>query len=184
MTTLANIGIPMIVVQWPLMFATLVPVVVLETLVIHRRLRVSWRSALLGVGKANVLSTLIGVPLAWLLMFGLELGIFIPFSIAVDRWEWQVDGPIWSLLGSLVSAAWIVPDKQEFQWLASVAIAVLLVPCFFLSVAVERRSCLQTWREVSPEDVRRGVFIANLMSYSLLFLLACVWGSFHVPGGR
>ena len=77
MTTLANIGIPMIVVQWPLMFATLVPVVVLETLVIHRRLRVSWRSALLGVGKANVLSTLIGVPLAWLLMFGLELGIFI-----------------------------------------------------------------------------------------------------------
>src|SRR5438094_902125 len=66
---LADIGVPMIFVQWPLMICALLPVIVIEALVVRKRLALSYRRAFAGAAQANVVSTLAGVPLAWGLMF-------------------------------------------------------------------------------------------------------------------
>ena len=177
---LANVGVPMIFIHWPLMLCALVPVIVLETLFIRRWLTLSLREAFVGVGKANVLSTLVGVPMAWLLMLALEFAVMLPVGLAADKWKWELDGPVWQVLGFLFSVAWLGPAEGYLHWMVPVAVALLLVPCFYLSVVLERRSCMRTWTASDPARVRRGVFAANLASYVLLFLLACGWVTFEL----
>ena len=64
--------------------------------------------------------------------------------------------------------------------MAPAAVGLLLLPGFYLSVVLERRSCVRTWNTADPAQVRRGVFVANLASYALLFALACGWAGFEL----
>lgn len=177
---LANVGVPMIFIHWPLMLGALVPVIIVEALFIRRWLPLSLRDAFVGIGKANVLSTLVGVPLAWLAMLVLEFAVILPFGVAAEKWKWELDGPVWQVLGFLVSVAWLGPTRGYLHWMVPAAVALLLVPCFYLSVVIERRSCTRTWTTADPARVRRAVFAANLVSYALLFVLACGWVTFEL----
>ena len=85
---LADVGIPMIFVQWPLMIGALIPVIIVEALLIRRWVQLSYRDAFIGVTKANLLSTLAGFPLAWLAMFVIEMG----FGLAADM-LWKLGSP-------------------------------------------------------------------------------------------
>jgi hypothetical protein len=49
----ADVGIPMIFIQWPLMLAALIPVILIEAIIVRRWLPLSYRAALLGAGKAK-----------------------------------------------------------------------------------------------------------------------------------
>ena len=57
MPILANIGVPMIVIYWPLMVTALVPVILVEAMLIRRGVSLSTRDAFIGIAKANVFST-------------------------------------------------------------------------------------------------------------------------------
>ncbi len=165
----------MIFVHWPLMLCALLPVILLEALLMRRWLALSFRDVFVGVGKANVLSTLVGVPLAWLAMFALQLAVMLPFGLAAETSKWQPEGPVWEVLGFLFSVAWLLPAEGYLHWMVPAAVALLLVPCFYLSVLLERSSCLRSWPAAQPARVRRGVLAANLASYALLFVLASGW---------
>jgi hypothetical protein len=180
MPILANAGLPMIFIYWPLMLCALVPVIILEGLLIRRWVPLALRDAFLGVGKANVFSTLVGVPLAWLAMLALEFAVMLPVGLAAEKWKWELDGPVWLVLGFLFSVAWLAPAEDHLHWMVPGAVVLLLVPCFFLSVALERRTCMRTWAAADPGRVRRGVFAVNLASYALLFVLACGWVSIEL----
>jgi hypothetical protein len=172
---LANIGLPMILLHWPLMLAALLPIILVEAQVIRHRLPMPYRQAVIGVGRANVFSTIAGVPLAWAVMFLLQMGVMIPLTSVADKWHWAQDGPVWQVLELLVGAAWLGPGVEKTYWMVPIASAILLLPCFYLSVMIERKSCLNAWPDHDPEAVRRGVFRANVASYLLLFLMACGW---------
>lgn len=180
MPLLADIGIPMIFLYWPLMIGALVPVILIEALLIRRWVPLSKRDAFVGIGKANLLSTLIGVPLAWLAMLALEYAVMIPTGLAAERWKWQLDSPVFQLVGFFISAAWLVPAESYLHWTIPAATAVLLVPCFFVSVLIERRACASSWKSAEPAQVRRGVFAVNLVSYALLFILSCGWVTYEL----
>jgi hypothetical protein len=185
---LADLGLPMIFVEWPLMLCALLPVIGLEGLVIHRSLSLSYRAAFLGVGKANIYSTLVGVPMAWGIMFLFQLAtslVMIPLALAQQKWHWTVlNAPIFQAVGFLLSLAWELPLKGQLYWIVPTAATLLLIPCFFVSVRLERRSCLCSWPSVDPAAVWRSVFLANLWSYGFLFLVACAWVLYHLrhPG--
>jgi hypothetical protein len=91
---LADIGVPMIFVQWPLMLFALVPVIAIEALVVCKGLTLPYGRAFAGSAKANVVSTLVGVPVAWGLMLILELATALPLAVAAEKWHWQVDSPL------------------------------------------------------------------------------------------
>jgi hypothetical protein len=177
---LANAGVPMIFIQWPLMLAALAPIIAVEAWLIRRWTPVSSREALIGVAKANLLSTLIGVPLAWLAMLAVEFAVLVPPYMVSERYHLDYRGPVWSTLEFLFSAAWLDPDERSLHWMVPAAVGLLLVPCFYASVVIERWACLRTWRTVDPTAVRRGVFRANLASYLLLFALACGYVGFQL----
>ena len=69
----ADIGLPMLFVVWPPLVLLLLPVIAIEASCAHRVLGLDWRRALSVSGRANLISTLLGVPLAWLLIVLLGL---------------------------------------------------------------------------------------------------------------
>jgi len=165
----------MICVQMPVMVGALIPVILLEAVLIRRWLGLSYVSAFRGVALSNLGSTLIGVPIAWGIMFIIELGVLLPVSIAADHWHWQFRSPVFEVVGLFLSCAWLGPIDQNQAWLVPAAAALLLIPSFYVSVWIERRICIFSWKGSDPNAVRRCVYHANLASYLMLFVLACVW---------
>lgn len=173
---LADVGIPMIVVQWPLMIGALIPVIIVEALLIRRWLQLSCRDAFIGVTKANLLSTLAGFPLAWLAMFAIEMAVMLPLGLAADKWHWHFfDSPFFQVVGFVIGMAWVGPADDGGFWIVPLAAALLLIPSFYISVWLESKICRRTWPDIDSAVVRRGVFRANLASYVVLFILACGW---------
>jgi hypothetical protein len=174
---LADVGIPMIFVQWPLMIGALIPVIIVEALLIRRWVQLSYRDAFIGTTKANLLSTLAGFPLAWLAMFVVEMAVLYPVSIAAEKWHWNFDSPFFQIVGFVVGMAWLGPAEPEDYWLVPLAAALLLVPSFYVSVWLERFVCRRAWPSSDAAAVRLGVYRANLASYAVLFILACGWAA-------
>jgi hypothetical protein len=182
---LADVGIPMIFVQWPLMLGALIPVIIVEALLIRRWVQISYREAFIGVTKANILSTLVGFPLAWLAMFVVEMGVLMPLGAAAYKWHWHfLDSPFFQIIGFVIGIAWLGPVNHTGYWLVPLAAALLLIPSFYVSVWLESKVCRWTWPNIDSAVVRRGVFRANLASYTVLFILACCWAGvvFYIYG--
>ena len=173
MTMFADVGIPMIFIQWPLMFFALIPVIGVEGILVRRWVSLSREQAFSGITVANVVSTLIGVPVAWLAMLAVQYAVLLPVDMAAERWHWQLDSPLFEVVGFALSVAWIAPF--EAYWTVPAAAALLLFPSFYVSVWIERRVCLRSWPTADKAAVRRGVYLANVGSYGLLFLLGCGW---------
>jgi hypothetical protein len=163
----------MIFFAWPLMVCALIPVIVVEALLVRRWVPLSYEKAFIGIAGANALSTAVGVPLAWLVMFAAQLAIMLPVGLAAERWNWNLDGPAFEVVGTILSSAWIGDEGANLKWIIPGGMALLLIPCFFLSVRIESWVCLRTWKNSIPADVRRAVYRANVASYLLLFILAC-----------
>ena len=63
----ANAVFPITVFMWPAMVVALLPVIAVETWVVSKLGRLGFRSSMRLVAGANLLSTVLGIPLAWLL---------------------------------------------------------------------------------------------------------------------
>jgi hypothetical protein len=172
---LADVGIPMIFIQWPLMLCALVPVIAIEAEVTRRQLMLPYRKAFAGAAKANILSTLVGVPLAWAIMLAVEFATIFPVALAAEKFHWRMESPVFYVF-YVLGIAWTGPaGKSESTWPIALAAALLLIPTFFVSIRLERRSCRRSWPDLDAAAVDRSVWFANLASYSLLFVAACMW---------
>jgi len=170
---LADAGVPMIFVQWPLMICALLPVIAIEALVVRKRLSSSYGRAFGGAAKANMVSTLAGVPLAWGLMLILEFATFYPLAMAAEKWHWRPNSPLFYLL-NVLQIAWTGPPVTSY-WEIAFAATLLLGPTFFVSVRLERPFYRRSYAELDSGAVDRSVWFANLCSYALLFIAACGW---------
>jgi hypothetical protein len=172
MLFLADAGIPMIVAQWPLAAIVLIPVILIEALFNRYRLSISYRDSFAGTALANLVSTVAGVPLAWIVMLLIEITIG---SIIPRQW-WH--SPI-GLVLSLFCVAWLGPsDNTTLSWQVPLALSLLLIPTFFVSVWIERGVCKMVWRSKDQREVNKGVWRANLLSYGLLLTLGLSYSGY------
>ena len=161
----ANVGLPMVVPMGFLMIAALLPIIGVEAWVLSNRLDVGFGAALAASGRANVISTIVGIPITWIVggILGKELSGFLPKSNAAWKKVLNVIlGNLLWLLGSYTekNAGWIIPSAE----------LVLLVPFFFLSWWIE--SLVVAGTLVTHADrISGAVFLANLLSYGLLALV-------------
>jgi len=169
----ADAGIPILFVQWPLMLWALLPVVLVEVLLIRVWVPLSRKQSFAGLFVANLASTLAGIPLAWTMMLAIEAATLWLAGTAADHWHWHPSSPVFDALFFLACFAWLNPGAPD--WVVCAAIALLLIPSFYLSVWIERSICLGMWRSSDKEQVRKGVLRANLASYGTLFLIGCIW---------
>ena len=70
----------------------------------------------------------------------------------------------------ILAIAWL---QTSTLWRVSAAAGLLLIPCFIVSLRIERPICIRSWPGSEATAVRRGVLYANATSYALLFTIAC-----------
>lgn len=158
--SLANVGIPMLIVLWPLQWLSLIVVVAVESWLVARTIGVPLATVVKQVGFANLISTLIGVPIAWVVMFAIQV------VTGITLWKLTGDsasGP----LGLVLNAAWVGDNKTEVR----VAVVVLSIAFCTASILIERWWLSRKMAEIDQRALRCGVLLANVTSYVILAAL-------------
>lgn len=155
----ANVGIPMLGYAWPLGWILLLPVIGLEALVARRVLGADWRSSLRVAGLGNLVSTMVGIPLAWgaVLLLGSVLRPIVSL-LPLDLARWAMVP---------FHAAWIPPFRDLQPWWVPAAGALLCVPFFFASVWIECKVA-QRWSSFERSALARWAWRANALTYLLV----------------
>jgi hypothetical protein len=167
---LADAGIPMIFFTLPAMLMLLIPIILLEGFLCKKWLGLTTWEAMKANAVSNLASTIIGVPVAWAVMFGLEFGAMglAEKSHAIDNWH----SPLANLIFLLMGSAWIGSPAA-----IPAATLVLLVPFFFASYGIEYLVIrfMVGMPDGGPPNlvyprVRIAVRNANLISYGSMFV--------------
>ena len=142
----ADVLLPMMG-PFPLMVVSLLPIIAVETLLVARDLRLPTGRAFRVVGLANVVSTIAGFPLVWIVM--------VPIQVLPAAWLPR-EVPFWTVFGVLLIPtfflSWLIEGKVMWR--------------FFLHPSeTDRLTMKQVWR---------ATLRANLTSYALLALAAWV----------
>jgi hypothetical protein len=165
----ADVGLPMLALFLPPAWLLLVPVIGIEALVGIRRYGQPGVRALWVQSVANLVSTLLGVPLVWSVVTGLELGV------VAALWPRTQTS---CLSQATLQAWWILPPLRRCAWVFPVASVVAGAGFYACSVLVEYwvvRACM---RSPYSAALRRWVLEANLWSYALL---AAAVFAFQIP---
>ena len=171
----------MILVEWPAVVLALVPVVLIEAAVYRRRLGITYRKALYPAGVANLASTFLGYPLAWILrLIGqlvLTLLLMLVTRIVGEPSDAAFDSIPGRLVVAAVSSAWLGPGAEDAPWMLPAASLVGLVPAFFVSVYSEAWVLRRLVKLGAMESADRPTIMAlsykaNLASYALLVAIA------------
>jgi hypothetical protein len=152
---LADIGLPMVALYLPPAWLALLPIIFIESGYGARRYNFSFRRAFLAQATANCVSTVIGIPVTWLVIVLIQF-----FTVPSGT------GP-----------AWLLPDPS--WWAIAGAVAVLTVVFYLMSVVCEGFVVACFFREVPRKIIRRWMIQANGITYTLL--LALIFVGFVAP---
>jgi hypothetical protein len=126
----ADAGVPMLLFVWPSSWLLLLAIVPIEAAVAVRLLKISWKRSLTMSGAANLVSTIVGIPVTWILLVVLEMVSGGGRAYGLDT--------LWKRVYAVtVQSPWLIPYDVGSDWMVPSAAAVLCVPFFFMSVAVE-----------------------------------------------
>ena len=165
---LANAGVPMVFWQVPAMAVALVPIIFLEAAVARLIVKMPLPKLAGGVALANVISTFVGIPVAWFGMLMLNL-------VTTGGGAHGFDTPFDAFRTVVLQASWLVPYEDQLYWMIPTAALVLLVPYFFISVVIERFALNVVWKLESKGTVWRIAWFASGASYAILALLVGYW---------
>jgi hypothetical protein len=161
----ANAGVPMLALAWPFQWLALVPIVVIESFVLARALSTTYRGVVWQVVKANFLSTLVGVPVAWAAMLLLEFAVGAGAMAALPEHVSNLPAVQVALFPFM--AAWVGGSSP---WEVYAAFVVLTVPFFATSVYVERHILQSQFPAEQRPQLFEGVRLGNVITYALLVL--------------
>jgi hypothetical protein len=180
---LADAGIPMIALTFPLMLMLLIPVIVIEGFLCKKWLGLTNREAMKSNAVSNLVSTLVGIPLAWAIMLGLQFGAMA--SVDKRSHFWDSNSPLVAVVGFLLHSAWIPPAEGSNVWWIPAATLVLLVPFFFVSFGIEYLVMAHMIGmpsggpgNLAYPRIRTAVRNANLVTYGAMFIAASIWLSY------
>ncbi len=153
----ANAALPLVFLSLPGMALALVPVIAMESYVLMKILGLSMGSGLSVVFVANVVSTIVGLPVTWLLLLPLAK---LP--------EHEIPGVLWFM--PLYGV-----EKYPKDWMVPAASLLLLIPYFFVSWFFEYRIAMHMLDGFEPQNLCYGVLVGNLVSYGILALIVLGW---------
>jgi len=172
---LANAGLPMLALAWPGMFMALLPVIVIEAWYLHSRLKVPFGRSTKITTSSNLISTIIGIPLAWIAMLLIEMVGVLLISQQVPSSGSLYQSTFGAAIMTIVGAAWLAPDEKNIHWTLPLAFIVLMIPFFFASWWIENKSVKRQMKEIDPGEIKIVTRNQNLLSYGLLVLLLLIW---------
>ena len=159
----ANVGVPMLAVMALPMWALLLLIIPLEAYFARKILRTtSFNSWWISIA-ANVVSTIFGVPLTWVVLTAISLGVqYVESSLGLRVPIHKYAG----VFGHVVAnAAWVPPYIEGMHWMVPLAALILLLPFFFVSTWIEYRVALLVDSNLSKKEAWDWSWLANRVSY-------------------
>lgn len=167
----ADAGVPMIFVTFPGMLIALIPVVGIESYVLKHALGLTISRPIKTSAITNSVSTIIGIPLTWLLLVVAQM-------VTGGGRAYGIDTVFQKFLSVTWQAPWLIPYESQLYWMIPAATLVLLIPFFFVSWFIEHQVAKRILMEISSVRVNRSIFRANLISYTLLALFVLgIWAT-------
>lgn len=166
---LANVALPAFL---PHSLATLLGILVIaaiEGLFISRHLTLAYRESYSLAIDANIKSTVVGIPVAWLLW----LTGLVPVSQGIALLGLEVNPALASTATQTVLAGGFMPDEWTDVGFAA-AWLLMLVPYWMGSVWIERRIILKRRPDCDSRRLSKAVMAGNLASYSLFLVVGVV----------
>ncbi len=164
----ADIGAPMIFLTLPMLLIGLLPIILLEAFVLLKVTRIDFKGAFKVSALMNAVSTIVGIPVTWVLLVLLQM--FTGGGAA-----YGLETPLKKFLAVTWQAPWLIPYESDLYWMMPAASLVLLIPFFFASYSIETVIARRMLKSLDKGLVRKSVFIANLLSYAILFVLTLAW---------
>lgn len=166
---LANAGLPMLTLAWPLAFLLIIPIVAIEAWA-SRGLTLPLSRRIASISVANVVSTLVGWPIAWWCLVALQMHV-IPGGGGAYGLSTQ-----FGIIASVsLQAAWLIPYEDDIYWMVPAACAFLMVPFFLASVIIEDQIHRFGFSDLSSSARRKLTWKVNLWSYGFLISLFLFW---------
>jgi Ankyrin repeats (many copies)/Ankyrin repeats (3 copies) len=170
-SVLADAGLPMVAVYLPVAWLALLPIIFIETGYGVWRLKLPMGRALMAQTAANCLSTLVGIPVTWLILALVEW-------LVLERAAGAVPVQVLSVLSPVIGAAWLGPGVEKAPWIIVVAIAVLTTIFYLMSVVTERPIVGRFFPHVPRQVIRAWTVRANAITYLLLVaLIGLAWSA-------
>ncbi len=167
----ADAGLPMLALAWPLQWFAFVPIVLIECELLSKSLQLPYKRLFLPTCKANLISTLVGVPVAWLVMMSIGVAVYFGLSQLPPSMAPPDSGFVSYLLLPL-TAAWVTGNSA---WQIYSAFVILTVPFCWASIYLEEPIVRKTFPDVAPALIRTATIRANIWSYVLLSAVALVF---------
>ena len=167
---LFDMGLPMIFPSVFLMVVALLPIILLEAFIIARSLRLGTTQVIWATAVANLATTVVGIPIWWLLLTIVEFGISgLATGAGYNIWN--------NFFSVTLGAPWVAPRSGGHDgWIILGAMLFLLIPYFFASWGLEylvvRAKLVEKTLGDENTSIFRTIGKANLASY---LLLAAVW---------
>ena len=159
----ANAGVPMIFLVMPVFALSLVPIIIIEAIYLEKKLQLPGITAAKTTTISNLVSTIIGIPLTWLLLVIIQM-------VTGGGSAYGINTMFTKLLAVTWQAPWLAPYEPELNWMVPVAGLVLLIPFFFASWWSEYFVTKKIHKDIEESTVKRHVRNANIITYSLLSL--------------
>jgi len=159
----ANAGLPMVAVYLPPAWLGLIPIIAIEAALGVWRFGVPPRRAFLAQAVANCLSTLVGLPLTWMVLALIEM-FFFGSAIGLNS-------PVRRVYAVTVQSPWLIPYERDLWWMIPASAIVLTVPFYAMSVLVEYRVVRRLVPDLPQPVVRSWVVRANVVSYVMLLVV-------------
>jgi hypothetical protein len=177
----ADTGLPMIVFLWPLCLIALVPVILLEAMLIFEWTgrAIKPQKIIAKVAYANLFSTILGIPLAWGLVFIVQLCVQLVrvyTKIPVERMPETMQ----HLVLSVTMPAWLPYLGDAPFWIPNVALFVLLVPAYLVTWRMEYLMLRKILHDIPVESLRVLVRNVNRITYVMLGLVVVVISVFQL----
>ena len=157
----ANAGVPMIFLAMPALGLSIIPIIIIEAKYLSKKLELASPSAFKTTAISNLVSTIVGIPLTWLLLVLIQM-------LAGGGGAFGLDTTLGKVLSVTLQAAWLIPYESDLHWMIPVAGLVLLVPFFFASWWSEYFVSKKMLKDHSTQKIKRAVRNANLVTYTLL----------------
>ena len=173
----ADAGLPMLAVFWPMSWLALFLIIPLEAAIGMYFTGFDGKLAAKISAQANLISTLLGIPLAWLMMVMLEVGASWVALVAPGlQAALEKSGIASSVAQVTIFSAWILPvGDAAAKWMIPCAAIFLCIPFCLISVWSEYLVA----RKILPAEDRsralRWSWLANISSYSAIVLFLLAW---------
>ncbi len=160
-TAFANAGVPMIFLAMPVLGLSIIPIIIIEAIFLSKKMGIDMPQSFKVTTLSNLVSTVAGIPLTWLLLILLEMLLGGGSAFGLET-------TLGKILSVTLQAAWLIPYESDLHWMIPVAGVNLLFPFFFASWWSEYFVLKKILKAHSAQKIKIAVRDANIITYLLL----------------